>query len=623
MPLPVAAQRLLVATQSAEYKLSEVVRIIESDPALAARIMRQVTSALFGRVRCTSIAHAVTRLGARMLQTTAIAAAAIDLFGQDEETAQTVVRHANTTAAIARFFARHCGLVAEEMYTCGLLHDIGKLMLLRGADLDYHDLLDAETAADQVHVVERERYGFDHALVAGHVLTSWKLPHPLGRVVAWHHQPHRAFRTSGPTARMVALMRLADHLAHIDRESSIDQAGGLIQRLPDEFGVLGLSEEAFGTLCPELTIELHPDGGEEETESRSRIREASSIRAPALEASIPEGQLTDTLESARDPGSPVDVVENENNIADDAAQGTNVVRNTGDHVNPVEDNAVDNARDGEGAGAGKAVDNADADAGPADAEADHADAAGPADAVGPAADASSTDPEATEADSAPPPEPANDTAEDLASVSESGDAAFGRGEASGGDAELDDAAETAIASAFSARADTSEQSEESAAAATRRATAATALSDALSTAPHSKRKSSASDATSAVHGNAATTTSPAAKQDTAPGDKNSLVGTQEAASLATAAAEHKPDGVDNWFATDKLSGKRQQSSESLLRTATRDAYAITGLTFFLGTATGRIAAIWSRSIPRFLAFALLISIAPALAYWMLSKLRKR
>ncbi len=277
MPLPVAAQRLLSATQSTEYKLGGVVRIIESDPALAARIMRQATSALLGRVRCTSIAQAVTRLGARMLQATAIAACAIELFGHDEPSAQLVVRHANTTAAIARFLSRHCGLVPEEMYTCGLLHDIGKLMLLRGADLDYHELLDRTTGPDLVHLVERERYGFDHALVAGHVLTSWKLPHPLPRVVAWHHQPRRAYRATGQLSRMVALVRVADQLAYAAVSPNLEGSESQLPPLAQELEILGLPDESFHALYQALADEIEQQSADaSEPSSQSRVRESGA-----------------------------------------------------------------------------------------------------------------------------------------------------------------------------------------------------------------------------------------------------------------------------------------------------------------------------------------------------------
>ncbi len=254
--LPVAAARLLAATDTDDYDVPTVIGILETDPALTGRLIRQVNAATAATGGCCSITQAVTLLGVRRLRSTALATSALEVFGQDEEPiAKSIAAHGVRTGELARSLAPHCGMAPDEMYVCGLLHDVGKLMLLRGADLDYREVVALDRPEGEAHFEERRRYGFDHALLGGHVLTSWKLPHPLPRVVAWHHQPNRAYRSQGKVPRMVALLRLADALASLDRTTTLDEVAMAFNTMPEELAVLGFSEEVRPRLCRELLNE--------------------------------------------------------------------------------------------------------------------------------------------------------------------------------------------------------------------------------------------------------------------------------------------------------------------------------------------------------------------------------
>jgi HD-like signal output (HDOD) protein len=79
---------------------------------------------------------------------------------------------------------------------------------------------DALDSADRLHLVERDRLGYDHAVLGAHVLSSWKIPEPISQIVAWHHQPERAYAGGGTVALHVAVLRLADHLEYRLRHDS-------------------------------------------------------------------------------------------------------------------------------------------------------------------------------------------------------------------------------------------------------------------------------------------------------------------------------------------------------------------------------------------------------------------
>ncbi|HEY5956983.1 MAG TPA: HDOD domain-containing protein, partial [Polyangiaceae bacterium] len=84
------------------------------------------------------------------------------------------------------------------------------------------------------HLRERELVGWDHAVLGAHVIEHWQLPREISQVVAWHHQPGRAFVQGGSIAQSVAILRLADRIDY--------QIG--VQRELDEQFVNSLERES-------------------------------------------------------------------------------------------------------------------------------------------------------------------------------------------------------------------------------------------------------------------------------------------------------------------------------------------------------------------------------------------
>ncbi len=229
-PFPVAAQRLADATRDPDCSLIQVVRILERDMALSARVLRLVNSASFAlRTPCTSVRHAAALVGTQKLNQLATTAAILDMVDQSSVHASRILEHSAVVGGLCRYLGVHLGLPADELFTCGFLHDIGKLMLLEVEGKKYGELLTEVGAEyDTIHLYERELFGFDHALLAGHVLSRWSIPDPVPKVVAWHHHVTRAYEQGPRWASMCSVLRLADLLAYAlasdDDEVQVDRA---------------------------------------------------------------------------------------------------------------------------------------------------------------------------------------------------------------------------------------------------------------------------------------------------------------------------------------------------------------------------------------------------------------
>jgi putative nucleotidyltransferase with HDIG domain len=222
-------QKVIAYVARPDFRVDKVRDFIEEDPALAARLLRMANSAAFQRrMPCASIQDAIVRLGARMVTDLASAMAAMTAFADLKGTGKMVREHCVGTAAIMRGLAYRMGesVTPSVAFLVGLLHDIGKLLIIQTRDETYISIPGIATGnADEVHLREREILGYDHAVLGGHVLAKWGLPSPVPKVVAWHHQPGRAYKEGGSIATLVAALRLADVIDILVRdEKPLDAA---------------------------------------------------------------------------------------------------------------------------------------------------------------------------------------------------------------------------------------------------------------------------------------------------------------------------------------------------------------------------------------------------------------
>jgi len=217
--LPAVVQKVasLVADPTAGPK--DIGELVAQDPALATRVLKIANSAYYGlRERCLSTEQASAVLGMKVLKNVITAAAVMRQFehvassGLDLEG---LWRHnvlvGQTASLLARRARGALGLSPDEFYTCGLLHDIGKLVLLENLGLSYATLLTRAAAASlPVQVAEQETLGFDHTDVGAMVAVQWNLPSAVASTIQFHHGPREALEQD----RAVTLVANANLLVH-------------------------------------------------------------------------------------------------------------------------------------------------------------------------------------------------------------------------------------------------------------------------------------------------------------------------------------------------------------------------------------------------------------------------
>lgn len=212
-PFSTVVQTLVECISRPDFDLNEVCRLIERDPGLAARILRIANSAAYrGRGPCGSLVQAVVRIGAANISGLAMAMSAMALFTDLGGVARRIRDHSAGTGVIGRELALSLGCAphAAKVFLAGLLHDIGKLLLIQTGDKQYIELAARELVPSSVHLKELTLLGFDHGMLGAHVLRSWNIPAPVPQLIAWHHQAKNEHQSASPWFQALALLRVAD-----------------------------------------------------------------------------------------------------------------------------------------------------------------------------------------------------------------------------------------------------------------------------------------------------------------------------------------------------------------------------------------------------------------------------
>jgi len=232
--LPAIYDEAVQELQSAEPSITKLAAIISKDAPMTAKILQLANSALFG-IRChiSSATQAVTLIGLDMIRALVISAHIFSQFDNkqvEELDIQQLWRHSLATACCARAIAeseRSPKPVLDDCFTAGLLHDIGKLILI-GSLPDKYRATVGRVVKEGVPLLQAERDSFHctHAEVGAYLIGIWGLPHAIVEAVAWHHLPSIApARTFAPvTAVHVANALLSTgQFRHLQPELCLDQ----------------------------------------------------------------------------------------------------------------------------------------------------------------------------------------------------------------------------------------------------------------------------------------------------------------------------------------------------------------------------------------------------------------
>ena len=241
---PVHMIRLIKLFQEPERDVDEVISLLKKDPPLAAEILRRCNSSFFGNDEpVTNITEALFRLGFYEVYRLTVS-----LFGMKAVTEtktgtdlgiEAIWRHSTMTAIIGGSIGRELEENEGTVFTAGLLHDIGKIILALAAGPNYTALIKKHGYfGPELNQAESSEFGFNHAEVGAWLLRRWEVPELITEPV---FQCHRN-KWEGPFGRVAAILNLANLMAHSIESPATRQLFETPDGIPS-MRLLGLTSE--------------------------------------------------------------------------------------------------------------------------------------------------------------------------------------------------------------------------------------------------------------------------------------------------------------------------------------------------------------------------------------------
>jgi HD-like signal output (HDOD) protein len=173
--------------------LQQVSLLIEGDPAFAAEILFLANSSLFGfQSRMHVLHHAIAILGLDRVKTLAVTVAMRGFLGNRSPLVHQCWRHSAACALVCEQISSWYDFSAQRAYTVGIMHDIGRLGLLKSYPQESALVLGGDyQEAREVLDAECKALGVDHGCAGAWLIDNWGLPEAFSEVCEHHHDAPR------------------------------------------------------------------------------------------------------------------------------------------------------------------------------------------------------------------------------------------------------------------------------------------------------------------------------------------------------------------------------------------------------------------------------------------------
>jgi putative nucleotidyltransferase with HDIG domain len=258
--LPTVITRIQELLESESAGAREIGQLIAQDAPLATKVLRITNSAHYGlRERVISLEHASAVLGLKVLKNIVMQASVVSTFNELAKDAafdmDALWRHSILTAqmsqVIAALVTKPLGLQPEEFYTCGLLHDLGKIVMLSNLG-DEYDLALSYAAMQRkpLHETEKEVLGFNHAEVGAKIALRWGLPDGVVSAIQYHHGPQDEIDSDPAVCLIDYANRVASHVLDEDGDAARAARTDVVE------GMLGVNESTGNELVEQAVERL-------------------------------------------------------------------------------------------------------------------------------------------------------------------------------------------------------------------------------------------------------------------------------------------------------------------------------------------------------------------------------
>ncbi len=207
--MPTIASDIVKAVDDPNSSISDIKDLIEQDSAIAAKLLKMSNSALYGFPSAiTSISHAISLLGTRTVRNIVLAISLKKSYRRFGLMEKLLWQHSTLAGPVAGKLAKMPQITvdADDAFTAGLLHHIGKTALANSHPDDYEQVIQ-RVYNEHIGFVQAEtdQFGFNHSELGGAIANLWNLPESLVAVISNHHNEGALASLPEEVARLTAL----------------------------------------------------------------------------------------------------------------------------------------------------------------------------------------------------------------------------------------------------------------------------------------------------------------------------------------------------------------------------------------------------------------------------------
>jgi HD-like signal output (HDOD) protein len=251
--LPALYKEVVEEATSPNGSLNRVGEIMSRDVAMSAKILQIVNSSFFGLPQhVTTPIRAVNLLGLEIVKSLILSVKIFSQFGRSELPGYSMTNlwnHSISTGIVAKAIAKEGGIgtgMLDEAFAAGLLHDVGKLVLLDELPEKCSEISEIVSSANcRLWEAEQEILGTTHAQIGAYLMGIWGLSESSVEAIAFHHCPCKCPNEGFSTLTAV---HMANHIVHHNPALDRDLMTGLDREYMERLDIADRVED-FRSVC--------------------------------------------------------------------------------------------------------------------------------------------------------------------------------------------------------------------------------------------------------------------------------------------------------------------------------------------------------------------------------------
>lgn len=210
--IPHTLHKVLTAIDDITTDSNTLEDIIKEDPSLTVKLLHSANSPYYGQTgQINSISRAIMLMGMNEVRSLVIGVSLSNTFSGKINlpgfSAKDIWLHSVAVATASKMIAEtQAGIDPDELFTAGMLHDIGRFVLCLFLTVEYAQLLNQHAVSEKTLYMLEDENNLSHAEVGAYLAQRWGLSEFLMSTIRYHHRPQGA----GPYLQPASIIFLAD-----------------------------------------------------------------------------------------------------------------------------------------------------------------------------------------------------------------------------------------------------------------------------------------------------------------------------------------------------------------------------------------------------------------------------